>query len=105
MRFLELAGGVARPADGTIARVNYLTGRLWVVMDDGYREFTLSDRCRLRFNGRAVPFRCFHPLDRIRVWYVESGSVLVAEALYLWAEEPVPWCSPGSGGGRGRDVA
>jgi hypothetical protein len=90
MRALKRTDGGVRSLDATIARVNYLTGELWVVGDDGFRALTLSDGCRLWFNGRSAPLRCFHPLDRIRVRYTDSGSGFVAEALDLWAEEFEP---------------
>lgn len=88
MRSPTRPGETARFFDATVARVNYRTGELWVVADGQLRELILSDRCRLWLNGRPAPFRCFHPLDRIRVRCADCEFCLIAEALYLWAEEP-----------------
>ena len=90
MRWLRHTDVAIQSLDATIARVNYRTGELWVVGDGKLRELTLSDRCQLWFNGWLAPLRCFHPLDRIRISYTDDGFCLVAEALYLQAEEPEP---------------
>jgi len=88
MRSRKQAETAIRSYDATVARVDYRTGELWVVTDDGLRELILSDHCRIRFNGRPAPFRCFQPLDRVRVRYADNEFCLVAKALELWAEEP-----------------
>lgn len=106
MRLLRHTDAAIRTIDAIVAHANYLTGKLWAVADEGYREFILSDCCRLHFNGRRIPFRCFHPLDRVQIRYVDYGPVLIAESLSLvWAEDPVASQSPRYGGGCGRDVA
>jgi hypothetical protein len=88
MRSRKRDEAATRSFDATVARVNYRTGELWVVTDDGLRELILSDRCRIRFNGRPAPFRSFQPLDRVRVRYADYEFCLVAKAVDLWAEEP-----------------
>jgi hypothetical protein len=88
MRFRKQNEAANRSFDATVARVNYRTGELWVVTDRGIRELILSDRCRIRFNGRPAPFRCFQALDRVRVRYADYDFCLIAKALDLWADEP-----------------
>jgi len=70
--------------EGTIQRVDYQARELRVIAEGRLWEFALSERCRLWFNGSLAPFRCFQPLDHIRLYYAEDGSMLIAEALYLF---------------------
>jgi len=74
--------------EGTIQRVNYRTRELSVIAEGRPWHFALADDSRLWFNGAIAPFRCFQPLDHITVSYADYGSGLIAEALWLWAEEP-----------------
>jgi hypothetical protein len=70
--------------EGTIQRVNYRTGELRVIAEGHPWDFALSEDCRLWFNGKIAPFRCFQPLDHIWIVYADNGSEFVAVALYLW---------------------
>ena len=76
--------------DGTIQRVNHRTRELRIIADGRVWELALSNSCRFWFNGRPAPFRCFQPLDNIRVEYSNSGDVHVATAMYLRCEEIAP---------------
>jgi hypothetical protein len=75
--------------EGTIQRVNYRTRELRLIAEGRPFQFSLSADCRLWFNGRIAPFRCFQPLDHIRVHFVDDESRLIAKGLYLWEEEPI----------------
>jgi hypothetical protein len=75
--------------EGTIQRVNYRTRELRLIAEGRPFQFSLSADCQLWFNGRIAPFRCFHPLDHIRVHFVYDEFGLIAEELYLWEEEPI----------------
>lgn len=74
--------------DGTVQRVNYRTRELRLIAEGRPFQFSLSSECQLWFNGRIAPFRCFQPLDHIRVRFVYDESRLIAEELFLWEEEP-----------------
>lgn len=74
--------------EGTIQRVNYRTREIRVIAESRTWEFALSDGCQLWFNGNIAPFRCFQPLDHVRILYAEYGAELIAKALYLWVDEP-----------------
>lgn len=59
----------------------------------GYRRGAPLALCSVRgkpawFNGRLAPFRCFQPLDHVRIDYETRGSGLLADALYLNVNEP-----------------
>ena len=75
--------------EGTIQRVNYRTRELRLIAEGRPFQFSLSADCRLWFNGRIAPFRCFQPLDHIRVHFVYDASKVTAEELYLWEDEPI----------------
>lgn len=75
--------------EGTIQRVNYRTRELRLIADGRPWELVLAADCHLWFNGNVAPFRCFQPLDHVWVVYQNDGSVLIAEAIYLWVDEPM----------------
>jgi hypothetical protein len=85
----ELNGIPLHSLEGTIQRVNYRRRELRVIAEGRPLQFSLSADCRLWFNDRIAPFRCFQPLDRIRVHFIYDESGLIAEGLYLWEEEPL----------------
>jgi hypothetical protein len=73
--------------EGTIQRINYRDRELTVIADGRPWHFALSAESQMWFNGRLAPFRCFQPLDHVRVYYECRASGRVAEALYVWAAE------------------
>jgi hypothetical protein len=75
--------------EGTIQRASYRTREFRLIAEGRPIQFSLSEDCQLWFNGRIAPFRCFQPLDHIRVHFVYDESRLIAEELYLWEEEPI----------------
>jgi hypothetical protein len=75
--------------EGTIQRVNYRTRELRVIAEGHPWAFVLANDCQLWLNSIKVPFHCFQPLDHVRILYVDEGSILVSEALYLDIEEPM----------------
>src|SRR5262245_103330 len=74
--------------EGTIQRVNYHTRELTVIAQSRPWHLVLSADSQLWFNGKLAPFRCFQPLDHVRVLYESWMFGLVVKALYVWADEP-----------------
>lgn len=73
-----------RSLEGRLQRVNYAQGEFTVVAEGKVWHFALASDCELWFQGKPVPFRCFHPLDRIRVVYRHRNGRALAQALYVW---------------------
>jgi len=73
--------------EGTIQRIDYRNGKLALVAESRVWHFTLRPDSQLWFNGRLTIFRCFHPLDHVRISYEVNANEPVAQVLHMSAEE------------------
>src|SRR6185437_6138499 len=73
----DLDRGSLHALDGTLQRVNYKQRECAVLSQCRVWHFRLDPHCLLWFDDKPNIFRCFHPLDRVRVIYADSGDELV----------------------------
>lgn len=73
--------------EGTIQRIDYRKRTFALVAESRVWHFTLSPDSQLWFNRQLTNFRCFHPLDNVRVFYELHEKEPIAQALSMWAED------------------
>src|SRR6476619_6022249 len=64
-----------RSLEGRIKRVDYRQRRLEVIGQNEVWYFQVPGDCRLTFDGQQVILRCFHPLDPVKLEFVEDASM------------------------------
>jgi hypothetical protein len=74
-------------AEGTMKRVNYRKKEFSVVAGQDVCYFVLDSESRLWFDGQPAVLRCFHPLDRVRIVFLERDSISVIKAMYAWEKD------------------
>jgi len=75
-----------RTLEGTLQRVNYGKKELTVVAESRVWHFRVAGDCELWFDDQPAILRCFHPLDRVVVFYSDAGMPQI-KAMYAW-EKP-----------------
>jgi len=76
--------------EGTLQRVNYRTRELTLVTQGRLWRFDVTEDCTLWFDGRQANFRCFQPLDHLRIFFEVRDGRRIAQALYGWAPQATP---------------
>jgi hypothetical protein len=67
--------------EGTLQRVNYREKTLWLVAAEDVWEFTADSRSQLWFDDEPAVLRCFHPLDQVRIVFLDNNSTKVIKTL------------------------
>jgi hypothetical protein len=80
----DLERGLLHALEGTVQRVNYRQREVTVLGHCRVWHGRLAPDCLLFFDDRPNILRCFHPLDRVRMIYAETGDAIVVKALYAW---------------------
>jgi hypothetical protein len=71
----RVASHAPRCLEGRIKRVDYRQRRLEVIGQNQVWYFQVPGDCRLTFDGQQVILRCFHPLDPVKLEFVEDASM------------------------------
>ena len=77
-------------AEGTMKRVDYRNKEFSIVAGQHVRYFTLDSESRLWFDGQPAVLRCFHPLDHVRILFLERDerdSISIIKAMYAWEKD------------------
>jgi hypothetical protein len=73
--------------EGTMKRVDYRKREFSIVAGQQVAYFSLDSESRLWFDDQPAVLRCFHPLDRVKIVFLERNSVAVIKAMYAWEKQ------------------
>jgi hypothetical protein len=70
--------------EGTIQRISYARRAFSIVAQGQLWHFEAGPTARLWFEDEPVIFRCFHPLDHVRVEFTPGSPCNQLRALFGW---------------------